>query len=158
MMEGGAMTTMAASSTGEVVHRGEGSLYVIPDNRIELKGSGVFEFATEPGCVLPPHIHRKDDELHYLLEGSAEYTIGERTLKAGAGSLIFLPKQIVHSVTFGDAGGRWLWITDPINEGIAKELAIPAEETTPLPSEEEWDWERTFEVFSKYGMDFLSDH
>lgn len=149
------MTTLTTTTTGRVVPRGEGALYVIPDSRIELKGSGVFEFETEPGCEIPPHIHRNDDELHYLLEGSAVYTIGERRLEAGAGSLILLPKEVVHSVTFGDDGGRWLWITDPVNEGIAKELATPADATTPLPNEEGWDWEKTFEVFARYGMDFL---
>ncbi|MGH2668262.1 MAG: cupin domain-containing protein, partial [bacterium] len=85
---------------GAVVRREEGKLVWAGDMRAERKTHGVFEFESPSGCEIAPHVHRDDDELHYVIEGSAVYTLGDQTLEATAGSLIFLPKQVPHSLRF----------------------------------------------------------
>lgn len=141
---------------GSVVTRGAGTLAWAMDMRVERKTRGVFEFESPSGCQIPPHVHRTDDELHYLLEGSAVYTVGDETLEAGTGSLVFLPKQVPHSLAFGPDGARWLWITREENEGLFDEpIVIPVTEPDAQARALEVPEELVVQTFAKYGMDFL---
>lgn len=141
---------------GSVVRRGAGKLRLAGDMEIEGKSHGVFEFDSPPGCDIPSHVHRNDDEIHYLVEGSAVYTIGEETFEADAGSLIYLPKQVPHALQFGERGGRWLWLTTVENEGLLDEpIAIPVDEPDARRRAMEIPEELLVATFAKYGMDFL---
>jgi quercetin dioxygenase-like cupin family protein len=144
-------------ATGSVVNRGEGKQVWAFDMRIERKGHGVFEFESPFGCEIAPHVHREDDELHYLIDGSAVYTVGDQTLEAGPGSLIFLPRQVPHSLTFhGENGSRWLWVTRQENEGLFDEpIVIPVTEPDAKRRALEVPEDLVVSTFAKYGMDFL---
>jgi quercetin dioxygenase-like cupin family protein len=55
--------------------------------------------ATFPaGSFVPLHIHPKQDEFLYLLEGSLEFTLDGKPLKAAPGDLVSLPLGIPHSI------------------------------------------------------------
>ena len=43
----------------------------------------LFEVATEPGAGPPPHIHHREDESFYDLDGNYEFLVDGHTLKAG---------------------------------------------------------------------------
>jgi mannose-6-phosphate isomerase-like protein (cupin superfamily) len=45
----------------------------------------------------PPHIHHREDESYYILEGEFEFTDDGRTFTAGPGSFVYLPKDRLHS-------------------------------------------------------------
>lgn len=153
---------------GYVIKRGEGKEYYFghehllelkaPEGLAEVQELLPFELASDAGAEIPPHIHRDDDELHYLLEGSATYTVGEQTLEAGPGSLVFLPKQVAHALTIGPSGARWLWLARPKMHGLADEIAVPV--TEPDAKKRAGDLaeneELVVEVFAKYGMDFVA--
>ena len=50
---------------------------------------GVFAFGEDislPGGGPPPHIHHHEDEIFWLVEGEYEFLVGERTIRASAGS------------------------------------------------------------------------
>ena len=52
-----------------------------------------------------PHIHRRHADAFYVLDGSLVFGLGPRaaeTVKAGAGSLVLVPAEVVH--TFGNDG------------------------------------------------------
>jgi hypothetical protein len=57
---------------------------------------GVEDFAMEalvqPGGGPPPHIHTRQDETFYLLEGQVEFLVGEETIVAGAGEFVNIPR------------------------------------------------------------------
>ncbi len=50
----------------------------------------------------PLHIHKSEDESFYVLEGEINLLVGERNIRATAGSLIFVPKGTIH--TFSQIG------------------------------------------------------
>ena len=50
-----------------------------------------------PGGGPPPHIHHREDEAFWVLEGELEIRVGEETFTAGAGSFIHLPRGVTHS-------------------------------------------------------------
>lgn len=63
-------------------------------------GSGyyLFEFEFDPESGNSLHVHRYEDEVVYVLEGSIEIRLGDQMLQAVAGGVAHLPKQIPHAL------------------------------------------------------------
>ena len=45
----------------------------------------------------PQHIHKKEDEAFYVLEGEVNVLMGTRTITATAGSFVLIPRGMVHA-------------------------------------------------------------
>ena len=59
----------------------------------------VLEFVTPPGKGVALHVHEREDELVYLLEGEIEVTLGNQKMKAVPGVMALLPRGIPHGFT-----------------------------------------------------------
>jgi len=59
----------------------------------------VVEFVTPPGKGVALHVHEREDELVYLLEGEIEVTLGNQKMKAVPGVMALLPRGIPHGFT-----------------------------------------------------------
>lgn len=63
--------------------------------------SGGAYFAMEalvpPGGGPPLHIHRREDETFYLLEGAIEFRLGDEAITAGPGDFVNVPRGTVHN-------------------------------------------------------------
>lgn len=55
-----------------------------------------------PGDGPPDHVHLEQDEMFYVLEGTVELTAADQTAIAGPGSIVFVPRTVVHR--FRNAG------------------------------------------------------
>lgn len=55
------------------------------------------ETVIQPGEEPPPHIHTREDEAFYLLEGAATFYVGNQTFPATTGTFIWLPRNIQHA-------------------------------------------------------------
>jgi quercetin dioxygenase-like cupin family protein len=74
----------------------------------------VFERSADPGQGMPPHVHDNQDETIYVLSGSYELWAGEDRLTLMPGSVAFVPRGTVHSLTVsGEEPARCLAIFDP---------------------------------------------
>jgi quercetin dioxygenase-like cupin family protein len=64
----------------------------------EQGGTGIsaFLFRGEPGSGPGPHRHPYD-EVQFIREGRALYTVGEQTFEAGAGEILVIKAGEVHS-------------------------------------------------------------
>ena len=62
--------------------------------------SGGAYFAMEAlvptGGGPPPHIHTREDETFYVLEGEVEFRLGDETITAGPGDFVNVPRGTVH--------------------------------------------------------------
>ena len=92
------------------------------------------ETAVDPNGGVPLHIHTREDETFYILEGRFTIQVGEQIIDAGPGDTVFAPRGIAHSwYCVGETPGRFiLLITPGANfEAFAMEMAqrglIPAE-------------------------------
>jgi mannose-6-phosphate isomerase-like protein (cupin superfamily) len=92
-------------SEGQVLGPGEGKAIPLPGARMVFKAlsgraSGdyiVGEFTAEGGFAGPrPHVHRKHEELFYVLEGEFDFFLGNRSVRLGPGSFINVPPGVVH--------------------------------------------------------------
>ncbi len=84
--------------------------------------------ATEP----PLHIHHKEDEAWYVLDGHMTFYVGDAVLEADAGSFVFAPSGIAHTFTVDVEPTRVLVLASPAGfERFASELGQPATSDKP---------------------------
>jgi len=58
----------------------------------------VFEFRLEPGRLIPPHAHSREQEVSYVLEGELGVRVGERELSAKPGRIVVKPPHVTHAL------------------------------------------------------------
>jgi quercetin dioxygenase-like cupin family protein len=92
-----------------------------------------------PHAEAPLHVHHRDDEGFWILEGEVTFEVGDETIEASAGDYVFGPRDIPHRFTVGDRGCRMLFILVPAGiEDVIKATSEPApSRTLPPPPEEE---------------------
>jgi quercetin dioxygenase-like cupin family protein len=57
----------------------------------------VVEHPVGPRVLIPPHTHGDTDEYSYVLEGEIGARIGDRVVKAPAGTYVFKPRHVMHT-------------------------------------------------------------
>ena len=55
-----------------------------------------FEAIVPEGGGPPPHVHSREDETFYVVSGSLEILLGDRTHLAKAGDFVYIPRGTVH--------------------------------------------------------------
>ncbi len=73
----------------------------------KLKKVGLFDtarcmvdlYCARPGQGQRPHVHEGEDKVFYVLEGTAEVTIGGETIALGPGGLALAPAGVEHGLT-----------------------------------------------------------
>lgn len=154
--------------TGERRHMvgpGEGTSVDLGGLGVDFKISGgdtggllsVVEHPVQPGRLVPPHVHRDEDEYSYVLEGTFGARVGDWEGEAGPGSYLFKPRGIPH--TFWNAGpdpARLIEIIAPAGfENFFEELGALA--ANYLPGDPEgFDQERT-RLAKGYGLEFVPE-
>jgi mannose-6-phosphate isomerase-like protein (cupin superfamily) len=105
----------------------------------------------------PPHIHHREDECFYVLEGEFEFLKGDDTVTVGAGSLIYVPKGVLHAFrNVGEGPGRLLNSQTPggLHERFFEEISEEAtDKSTPPAPQEPPDFERVAAIAAKYGTE-----
>src|SRR5215467_7999082 len=94
----------------------------------------LIEGVARKGNVPPPHIHHREDETFYIVEGEMTATVGGQKIKGTSGSVIFAPRGIVHSFEINSEQMRMLVLLTPAGlEGYFKECSVPAPAMTLPP-------------------------
>ena len=98
----------------------------------------IVEVLEPQGAQAPLHLHRKEDEAFYVLEGEMTFRIGEETIKARPGSFVFGPKDVPHTYNVDSGPARLLFLLSPAGfEGFVEAISKPAEARTLPPSKTE---------------------
>ena len=118
----------------------------------------LIEAVARRGNVPPPHIHHREDEIFYVLEGEIVVSVGDRTIKGTAGTMVFLPRDVRHSFTIESEQSRMLILLTPAGlEGWFKEFSVPATAMTLPPADEpEYrELQSMLEAAPRYGLEFV---
>jgi len=118
---------------------------------------GLAESIAPAGHQPPPHVHHREDEGFYVLDGDVTIHVGDDVVEAGPGDFAFGPRDIPHRYTVGRDGCRMLFICTPGGfEDLVIGMSRPAESLTlPPSSTEEPDWERVGAVAAANGCELL---
>ena len=75
---------------------------------------GLVESLIAPGFSPPLHVHHREDESFYVLEGELTMRCGDRVFVATAGAFVFLPRGVPHTfVVEGGQPARMLTLMTP---------------------------------------------
>jgi mannose-6-phosphate isomerase-like protein (cupin superfamily) len=93
-------TAFARAVTLESTFAYMGSLMTFLAKGSETGGRfALMEFHTKPGNEPPPHIHEREHELYFVLEGTMRFYCEDKILDIGAGEVVFLPQGKAHALT-----------------------------------------------------------
>lgn len=152
------LTPVAVAATDGEARWWFSSLAVIKATAASTGGQvSILEITEPPGEATPLHVHHREDEAFWLLEGSATFDIGDLTVEAHAGDYLFGPRNIPHRYTVGAEGCRMLFILTPGGfEEMVIAMSRPADaRTLPPPSDEEPDWDRIAAIAAQFGAELL---
>ena len=142
----------ALSAVGDVYRMlatGEqtGGVYVLSEARV-LPGGGP-----------PPHIHHREDESFFVLEGEITFTLGDQKVIAHAGTFIQGPRGIPHAFkNESHAPARMLiHVTPPGFDKFIAEIGqpVPSFDSPPLPVTSA-DIARLLKVAPQFGIEILA--
>lgn len=123
---------------------------------------GVFSLMHERlprGAEPPPHVHRREDEAFFVLDGTLSVRVGDETFSASPGSFVFCPRDVPHLLTVESDEVRMLTLCTPGGvEKLFVELGEPApsRELPPMDGPEP-DVERVITLAAHYGAEVLAD-
>ena len=118
----------------------------------------IIEITEPPNSVAPLHVHHREDESFWILEGDISFEVGGTNIEAKAGDFVFGPRGIPHRYTVGESGCRMLFIMTPGGfEHVVREMSVPAQSRTlPPASDEEPDWEHIATVAKAHQCELLA--
>lgn len=141
----------------------EGTRLWVVDELITFKATGedtggaylLTDSVVPPQGGPPPHVHNREDEAFWVLEGELDVSVGESSFRADAGSFVHLPRGVPHSFENpSDEPARFLTLVVPAGlEGFFEEVGKPGTDPSSPPSFGEEDLERLLAVAPKYGVE-----
>ena len=116
----------------------------------------MWEAIVPPGGGPPPHVHSREEEAFYILEGEITFHIGTQRLVARAGMFANMSVGTQHSFkNEGDTSARMLISVAPAGlENMFIECGIRVAQgakTTPPPTKAEF--EKLLEIAPRYGIE-----
>ena len=117
----------------------------------------VIEHLAPQGAGSPLHVHSREDEWFYVIEGELTFWVGGETSVAPAGSFVFGPKGIPHTFLVSSEQARFLLVTEPAGfEAFMRAAGEPAErlEIPPAPTEPP-DIAAMSALAAEYGIEIL---
>jgi mannose-6-phosphate isomerase-like protein (cupin superfamily) len=159
-------TTQTTPTNGYSLAGGEGERIWIVGDTMTLKATSestggslmLLENLTAPGGGPPPHVHTREDEFWYVLDGTFEIRIGDEVHALGPGGFAYAPRGTVHNfrntartpsrVLVGFAPGGM--------EGFFREAGRPATDDGPAPPVDDDEIARTMAAGPKYGVEAIA--
>jgi mannose-6-phosphate isomerase-like protein (cupin superfamily) len=115
-------TTTTSAGHAATLGAGEGQKVWFLRNHMTIKATaestggayGLVESLVAPGFSPPLHVHHREDESFWILEGELSMRCGDRTFRARPGSFVFLPRDVPHTfVVEGRTPARMLTLLTP---------------------------------------------
>jgi quercetin dioxygenase-like cupin family protein len=127
---------MSNQSKADVMHRNinkENTFLFLSDvNSILVSGDDtngefcVVHCAVKKDDGPPLHLHEKEDESFYVLDGEIEMTLGTETISVKSGGYVFAPRGIPHTFKVKSDTAKFLVTAYPAGfDSFVKELGVP---------------------------------
>ncbi len=159
-----ATTTTHSSTTthGYAMAGGEGERLWIVGDTMTLKATGettggglvMLENLTAPGGGPPPHVHTREDEFFYVLDGDFEIRIGDDVHRVGPGGFAYVPRGTVHNFrnTAQTPSRMLIGFTPAGMEEFFRYSGRPALDDGPAPPLDDDEISRTMVAAQRYGV------
>jgi quercetin dioxygenase-like cupin family protein len=135
------------------------------DSLATVKASGettggafaLIEQLAPRGSGSPLHVHSREDEWFYVIEGELTFWVGGDTIVAPAGSFVFGPKGIAHTFLVSSDQARFLLGAEPAGfEDFMRAVGGPAERLEiPPAAGEAPDAAALTAVAAQFGIEII---
>ena len=135
-----------------------GALVTIKAEADTTAGRAVVTHNMAPrGHGSPLHVHRREDEWFYVLEGELTFEVDGEVLKAGPGGFVYGPRDIPHAFVVTSDVAQFLLVAEPADfSGFLRAIGEPATvREIPPPSTEPPDFEALGRVAASFGIEIL---
>jgi quercetin dioxygenase-like cupin family protein len=135
----------------------QGSLMEIKARAEDTGGAlGVLEGQFfEEGYGPPVHVHSREDEAMYVLEGQIRFRVGDDEFVAAPGTWVWQPRGVPHTFRVESEGARALVIFTPGGfERMFEEGGVPAGESAEA-RHQEYDLEAAAALAKRYGFEVV---
>jgi mannose-6-phosphate isomerase-like protein (cupin superfamily) len=161
------MTTIhTTTNEGYAIAAGEGERIWIVADTMTLKATGestgghlvLLENLTAPGGGPPPHVHTREDEFFYVLDGAFEIRIGDEIHALGPGGFAYVPRGTVHNFrnTAATSSRILVGFTPGGMEGFFRESGVRAIDDGPAPPVDDAEIARTVAAAPRYGVEAVA--
>ena len=115
----------------------------------------LVEVLAPPDFAPPWHVHHREDEMFYILDGSFLFKCGDDLFEGGPGTFVFLPRDIPHSFkNVGETQARFLVLATPAGlDQYFVDAGVPALEEGLRP--QPIDFAQMAAIAAKYGTEIL---
>jgi quercetin dioxygenase-like cupin family protein len=151
------MNSAAASvSPGQDAYWWQGALMRIKARAEDTGGAlGLVDGSFYQGFGPPLHVHSREDEGLYVLEGQIRFRQGADEFVAGAGTWVWGPRGVPHAFKVESKRARALVIVTPGGfERMFEEGGIPAGDSTE-PPEQDYDPEDAIAISKRFGFEVI---
>lgn len=115
----------------------------------------LIEVRGHNGLATPHHVHEREEEGFYVVDGEVTLILGDQTIQARAGSFAFAPRGAPHAFRFASETATLLLLLTPGaagHEDLFRELGVPAERhVIPPPPGGAPDFARLAEIAASHG-------
>src|SRR5256885_1161683 len=73
----------------------------------------VIEHLAPQGAGSPLHVHHREDEWFYVIEGELTFWVGGEVIEAPAGSFVYGPRDVPHTFLVSSPQARFLLVAEP---------------------------------------------
>jgi mannose-6-phosphate isomerase-like protein (cupin superfamily) len=107
----------------------------------------------KPGEGPGDHVHFNQEEIFFIVEGTFELTVGDQTTTAGPGTIVFIPRNVVHRFkNVGNTTGCMLdWTLPGGQDHYFKAISDLAASGDLTP-------EKVMEINKRHDTKFLAAH
>jgi quercetin dioxygenase-like cupin family protein len=159
-----ASPTLKAFKRGKSLELSKWYMGILSTNLAQPEDTNGAFFLVEatllPGTEPPPHVHSREDELFYVLEGEFDMYVGEEVFKVVTGECVFLPRFKPHGFVIHSPRLCVLTLFVPGGvEGAFRGMGSRAqylEPPTGALTYSEADFEQTVQRFTEYGVRILA--
>ncbi len=117
----------------------------------------ILEHLGPRGAGSPLHVHHREDEWFYVLEGDLTFWVGGQVVEAPTGTFVYGPRDIPHTFTVTSDQARFLLVSEPGGfDAFLRAAAVPAERLEiPPPPTEAPDITGLTALAAEYGIEIL---
>ena len=128
---------------------GQLEIRYLVDGTVAGSGVGMFELTVPAGArVPPPHSHRDNEEVVYVLEGTLRYRVDDEQRDLGPGERMYTPRGSVHAFSnpHGSTARALIILTPDIGAQYFRDVAEIANAAGgPNPA-------KMAEMMARYGL------
>jgi mannose-6-phosphate isomerase-like protein (cupin superfamily) len=116
----------------------------------------LVELSARSGDMPPLHVHHRDDETFYVLEGEMTLFLGDRLIAVSHGQAALAPRDVPHTYRVESEQARWLVIKSPAGfERFVRTAGEPAPSDELPPPGRPFDPAASAQTAAEYGIDIL---